>query len=590
LLGNVEALKPNDPKFEEFLTLTLAPDPRDPGHFTYEKPPYDDKHYRSIEQSLKEIEAKILNGVDKWAKPRQDLEPERIEAQKREPLNTFGLIRESLYNLNFLLNRFLVLGYGLAPVDLSHHNTRFAVYRMTPKHLWERVLGRRVDPAIVQKLLRISLRWELNTKSHPEIEAALLEKPITLDEFYKLMYISVRYGNNEEAKLRVGYGDAITIPEGMVAHSPGRWSAFVWRMHVEDMKISLGRLPRPIVPYTNPPQYVHWPFADDYYDLRIEIRNTKLPDFNRFSPNWTPPREEVQVIPPSNMLQSAVTPLAQPALKAGVSKVAAQFAPQEEDGEIVDYEPDSWESPQGGESSEASTPQKDPEDPNFLHKVQMGETPSKNKSDASTIVQVSSLKPITFDTYFGKEQKKSWYKNSLIQDINVESVKAMKWLVDQEDQRQTYILGYKPAKIKVNWGACLSTMCMNMFKVVNGAAMRLIRTPLDPDELAVFQRENAFSYEDDARILITGLRKLYPEVEVNPHVQITEVYRLHVAKNFYWTSVISREQLSKNVESASAAWIEAIKKYAASIIDIMENKGTKAHEAVMHESHQIPVR
>ncbi len=116
-------------------------------------------------------------------------------------------------------------------------------------------------------------------------------------------------------------------------------------------------------------------------------------------------------------------------------------------------------------------------------------------------------------------------------------MKALKWLVDLEDQRQTHALGHRPDKVRINWGALISRECLDTFQAIIEAVICLTAATLDENEQALFKLEQPFRFEDDARVLIKGLRKLFPEVEVNPHINSAELYRLHVVKKFNWLSI-----------------------------------------------------
>ena len=298
LFGVVTRLKPGDIEWESFLMdTTRSLDFRDPGYLTYPDP-HSDQNYKSWQPYQRQLEEVITLNDKQWTLPRERSTKKELETQKREKGSAFGAIRESLYYLNIALNRFLVLGYGLAPVDLSHFNTRVAVFRMTPWQFWERILGPRVQftspfrvkgpPAAYQSnaaavLLYYSLLWDMHKETHPAVANALEEPPISIQEMYQLCYESISMAHHEEAQMRIGYKERIggeNIPAG-------RWSAFLWRMHIEDMKLSLGETKAPLVPFRRG-ETTDWPFAADRYDLRITIQGLRTPAFDRFSTAWKP--------------------------------------------------------------------------------------------------------------------------------------------------------------------------------------------------------------------------------------------------------------------------------------------------------------
>ena len=486
LFGVVTRLKPGDIEWESFLMdTTRSLDFRDPGYLTYPDP-HSDQNYKSWQPYQRQLEEMITLNDKQWTLPRERGTKKELETQKREKGSAFGAIRESLYYLNIALNRFLVLGYGLAPVDLSHFNTRVAVFRMTPWQFWERILGPRVQftspfrvkgpPAAYQSnaaavLLYYSLLWDMHKETHPAVANALEEPPISIQEMYQLCYESISMAHHEEAQMRIGYKEKIggeNIPAG-------RWSAFLWRMHIEDMKLSLGETKAPLVPFRRG-ETTDWPFAADRYDLRITIQGLRTPAFDRFSTAWKPN--------PPNIGSGQ---------KARVLQTEQHFD---------QYENGGWNSPHAASDTEPQEEQqvtppamkevpKQVETDNFLRKpkIIVSDTPRKasEASDSAPIIQVTSTVPIKFESYFSTDTKRkaAWYEEGRINDINPDSVKALKWLVDTHVNREYNTTNRLPKEIHINFGSLLSSALVRGFHTDMEAVLLITTAALDEEEMGI---------------------------------------------------------------------------------------------------------
>jgi len=128
---------------------------------------------------------------------------------------------------------------------------------------------------------------------------------------------------------------------------------------------------------------------------------------------------------------------------------------------------------------------------NFLRKpkIIVSDTPRKasEASDSAPIIQVTSTVPIKFESYFSTDTKRkaAWYEEGRINDINPESVKALKWLVDTHVNREYNTTNRLPKEIHINFGSLLSSALVRGFHTDMEAVLLITTAALDEEEMGI---------------------------------------------------------------------------------------------------------
>ncbi|MFN9953087.1 MAG: hypothetical protein ACK55I_08305, partial [bacterium] len=320
-----------------------------------------------------------------------------------------------------------------------------------------------------------------------------------------------------------------------------------------------------------------WPFAADRYDLRITIQGLRTPAFDRFSTAWKPN--------PPNIGSGQ---------KARILQTEQHFD---------QYENGGWNSPHAASDTEPQEEQqvtppamkevpKQVETDNFLRKpkIIVSDTPRKayEASDSAPIIQVTSTVPIKFESYFSTETKRkaAWYEEGRIKDINPESVKALKWLVDTHVNREYNTTNRLPKEIHINFGSLLSSALVRGFHTDMEAVLMVTTAALEEEEMSIIKDKNPFAEDHNAIALIRALRKLFPDTEVNHQISKPDMYLNYVVHGFKWTEEVPLSQLSQSAAEARNTWRDALRKWNFGVMSLVEQFSETELKAVDNEVHQ----